>query len=56
MKRIEVEAASATAFNRLMREVATLSRLQHAHVVRYYQVRYMYTPVAAGLLQIRSCR
>lgn len=26
----------------MLREVATLSRLQHQHVVRYYQVRVIY--------------
>lgn len=38
VKCIREDATSATAFSRLMREVATLSRLQHAHVVRYFQV------------------
>ncbi len=38
VKCIREDAASAIAFSRLMREVATLSRLQHAHVVRYFQV------------------
>lgn len=38
VKRIRLDSASPAAFARLLREVATLSRLQHAHVVRYFQV------------------
>ena len=38
VKCIREDAATAAAFSRVMREVATLSRLQHAHVVRYFQV------------------
>lgn len=37
VKKIPLEAHSSGAFERIMREVTTLSRLQHANVVRYYQ-------------------
>jgi translation initiation factor 2-alpha kinase 4 len=37
LKRITLSAHSPAAFARIMREVATLSRLQHPHVVRYFQ-------------------
>lgn len=42
VKRIRLDSASPAAFARLLREVATLSRLQHAHVVRYFQVDTLY--------------
>ncbi len=37
VKKIPLETHSSGAFERIMREVTTLSRLQHANVVRYYQ-------------------
>jgi len=37
VKKIRLNAAMPAAFNRILREVATLSRLQHPHVVRYFQ-------------------
>ena len=37
VKKIRLDAAMPAAFNRILREVATLSRLQHPHVVRYFQ-------------------
>lgn len=39
MKKIPLDAHSAGAYARIMREVTTLSRLQHINVVRYFQVR-----------------
>ena len=37
MKKIPLDARSSS-YERIMREVTTLSRLQHTNVVRYYQV------------------
>ena len=37
VKKIPLDATSPAAHSRIMREVATLSRLQHPHVVRYFQ-------------------
>ena len=37
VKKIPLEAHSAGAYARIMREVTTLSRLQHTNVVRYFQ-------------------
>lgn len=51
VKRIRLDAASPAAFARLLREVATLSRLQHPHVVRYFQVH----PRSHLSRGIRSC-
>ena len=38
VKKIQIMDESAAAYSRLMREVATLARLQHPGVVRYFQV------------------
>lgn len=38
VKKIPLDAHSAGAYARIMREVTTLSRLQHINVVRYFQV------------------
>lgn len=37
MKKIRLKDESLSVNNKILREVATLSRLQHQHVVRYYQ-------------------
>ena len=39
VKKIRMPSAAPAAYSRLMREVSTLARLQHPHVVRYFQVR-----------------
>lgn len=39
IKKIRLRSRSAATHSRILREVATLSRLQHQNVVRYYQVR-----------------
>ena len=38
LKKIAVDEQTPGSYARIMREVATLSRLQHPHVVRYFQV------------------
>ena len=38
IKKILLDAHSPHAYARIMREVTTLSRLQHPNVVRYFQV------------------
>ncbi|EFJ44935.1 hypothetical protein VOLCADRAFT_34420, partial [Volvox carteri f. nagariensis] len=38
VKKIKLESGSPSAYARITREVATLSRLQHPNVVRYFQV------------------
>ena len=38
VKKIKMQSQSPQGFSRLIREVTTLSRLQHPHVVRYFQV------------------
>lgn len=40
VKKIKMPSQSPQGFSRLIREVTTLSRLQHPHVVRYFQVRH----------------
>lgn len=40
VKKIRMLSQSPQGFSRLIREVTTLSRLQHRHVVRYFQVNF----------------
>ena len=47
VKRVTLSQHSPSAFARIMREVATLSRLQHPSVVRYYQA-WIETAPAGG--------
>ena len=49
VKKIPLDASSPAAHSRIMREVATLSRLQHPHVVRYFQCAP--TPACLHLLE-----
>lgn len=39
IKKIKLRSNSPLVNSKILREVATLSRLQHQNVVRYYQVR-----------------
>ncbi|KAM7486980.1 hypothetical protein LguiA_002989 [Lonicera macranthoides] len=47
MKKIRIKDKSPPVNDRILREVATLSRLQHHHVVRYYQA-WFETGLAGG--------
>lgn len=47
MKKIRLKDKSPQVNDRILREVATLSRLQHQHVVRYYQA-WFETEVGGG--------
>jgi serine/threonine protein kinase len=39
VKKIRLQpGGSSSSYSRILREVATLSRLQHPNIVRYYQV------------------
>lgn len=41
IKKIKMPSSAPAAYSRLMREVATLARLQHPYVVRYFQVSHL---------------
>ena len=51
VKRIRLDAKTPAGFARLLREVSTLSRLQHAHVVRYFQVSLRHQAVLSYTVQ-----
>ena len=40
IKKIKMPSSAPAAYSRLMREVATLARLQHPYIVRYFQVSH----------------
>lgn len=44
IKMIKILHSAANYYLRMMREVATLSHLQHPHVVRYFQVLILLLP------------
>ena len=54
VKKIPLDAHSAGAYARIMREVTTLSRLQHVNVVRYFQVRQVACGVGAGCFEVQA--
>ena len=45
VKKIRLQRQVPSEFSRIMREVATLSRLQHTNIVRYFQVSIQAQPV-----------
>lgn len=48
IKKIKMPSSAPAAYSRLMREVATLARLQHAFIVRYFQVTHQLPSLAAA--------
>ena len=58
VKKIRMPSAAPVAYSRLMREVSTLARLQHPHVVRYFQVCNLGIPAepsASASIQPHLC-
>lgn len=53
MKKIRLKDKSPPVNDRIVREVATLSRLQHQHVVRYYQ-EFLATTMGYGVLKVEE--
>ena len=45
VKKIRLQRQVPSEFSRIMREVATLSRLQHTNIVRYFQVNNQAQPL-----------
>ena len=50
VKKIRMPSSAPVAYSRLMREVSTLARLQHPHVVRYFQVCTLGIPAEPSAL------
>ena len=44
VKKIRLQRQVPSEYSRITREVATLSRLQHTNIVRYFQVRHVCRP------------
>ncbi len=44
IKKIKMPSSASAVYSRLMREVATLARLQHPYIVRYFQVAHLLLP------------
>jgi translation initiation factor 2-alpha kinase 4 len=49
IKKIKMPSSAPAAYSRLMREVATLARLQHPYIVRYFQVSHQLLSLACML-------
>lgn len=49
VKKIKMQSQSPQGFSRLIREVTTLSRLQHPNIVRYFQVGPLRLPLTTML-------
>lgn len=55
IKKIKILHSAASYYSRMMREVATLSRLQHPNVVRYFQVLHAAHYTSHIVLQVLNC-
>lgn len=56
VKKICMPSAAPVAYSRLMREVSTLARLQHPHVVRYFQVTSLLSSWQSDVSSKVSCK
>ena len=56
VKKIRMPSAAPVAYSRLMREVSTLARLQHPHVVRYFQVTSLPSSWQSDVSSRMSCK
>ena len=54
IKKIRMSAQNPQLNHKILREVATLSRLQHTHVVRYFQVTHTLRSPLYGIGVVRS--